>query len=110
MDQMVATIPKNRTERVQVSLRTFEGHDLIDIRVFWTPDGGKSWNPSKKGVSLNVQKLPVLLGCLHKAALLVGEDDHEIAEEELLTPAERAILAKEYDVSPDEVEELAAAL
>jgi hypothetical protein len=107
MDQVVAIIPKHSTERVQVSLREFEGHDLIDLRIFWSKDR-ETWLPSKKGVSLNVHKLPLLLGALHKAAFMVGEAEPETAEEELLSPVERSVLGELYGLPPDDVEEIAA--
>ncbi|SRR6266568_240756 len=105
MDRLVATFHKNSREQVQVLLRTYKGTDLIDLRVFWTQDG-KEWLPSKKGLALGVDKLPVLLASLHKAAELVGqaEPEPEVPRDELLTDAERSELAKLFKLEPDEVE------
>jgi len=105
MDKVVATFYKNSREQVQVLLRNYKGKDLIDLRVFWTQDS-KEWLPSKKGLALTVDKLPVLLAALHKAAELVGEvdSDPEPLGDELLTDAERSELAKIFELRPDQVE------
>ena len=106
MDQLVATFYKNSREQVQVLLRNYKGRDLIDLRVFWTQDS-KEWLPSKKGLALSVDKLPVLLAALHKAAELVGEADPEpeAGGDELLTDAEKSELAKLFELKPDQIEE-----
>ena len=105
MDRLVATFYKNSREQVRVLLRNYKGKDLIDLRVFWTQDS-KEWLPSKKGLALTVDKLPVLLASLHKAAELVGEAEPEceVVEDELLTEAERGELAKIFQLEPDQVE------
>ena len=106
MDRLVATFNKNSREQVQVLLRTYKGRDLIDLRVFWTQDG-KEWLPSKKGLALSVDQLPVLLAALHKAAEVIGEagPESEVTQDELLTNAERGELAKLFELKPDEIED-----
>jgi len=105
MDRTVATFFKNSREQVHVLLRNYKGRDLVDLRVFWTREG-QEWHPSKKGLALGVEKLPVLLAALHKAAELVGEADPptELAEDDLLTEGERRQLAKLFQLSPDQVD------
>jgi len=106
MERLVATFHKNSREQVQVLLRTYKGRDLIDLRVFWTQDG-EEWLPSKKGLALSVDQLPVLLAALHKAAELVGEADleSEVTGDELLTDAERGELARLFKLKPDQIED-----
>lgn len=89
---------------VQVILKDFKGRDLIDLRVFWTQDG-KAWHPSKKGLVLSVEKLPVLLAALHKAAEMVGQEQLEIVEDELLTVAERSKLSEMFKLDPNRIED-----
>ena len=57
-------IPKNATEEVRVELSEYKGHQLLNARVWWTPDDGKTWNPSKRGFALHVDALPELLAGL----------------------------------------------
>lgn len=57
-------IPKNRRETVRVSPRQYEGHDLIDIRVFTRHPETKELVPTKKGISLNIDTIPELVDAL----------------------------------------------
>jgi Transcriptional Coactivator p15 (PC4) len=108
MDKTVATFAKNSREQVRVALTEFHGRQLIDMRVFWSPDGGVSWSPGKKGLALGVEKLPVLLASLHQAAEMLGQDQPELAEEEnwLLTAEEKAAICEEFNVGMEQVDEL----
>lgn len=104
MEQLVATFYKNAREQVQVILKDFKGRDLIDLRVFWTQDG-RAWHPSKKGLALAVDKLPVLLAALHKAAEIVGQEQPGIVEDELLTVSERSKLSEMFKLDPERIED-----
>ena len=66
MDALVARIAKNPTEEVRVSLTSYRGHDLIDIRVFFQDDQGE-WRPTKRGVSLSVDSFAELREAVVKA-------------------------------------------
>jgi len=59
MDALVARIAKNPTEEVRVSLTSYRGHDLVDIRVFFQDEQGE-WRPTKRGVSLSVDSFAEL--------------------------------------------------
>jgi len=105
MEQLVATFYKNAREQVHVILRDFKGRDLIDLRVFWTQDG-KAWHPGKKGLALSVEKLPLLLAALHRAAEIVGQEQHEMVEDEFLTIPEKSKLGEMFKLDRDQIEEL----
>lgn len=66
MDALVARIAKNPTEEVRLSLTSFRGHDLVDIRVFFQDDQGE-WRPTKRGVSLSVDSFAELREAIVKA-------------------------------------------
>jgi hypothetical protein len=66
MDALVARIAKNPTEEVRVSLTSFRGHDLVDIRVFFQDEQGE-WRPTKRGVSLSVDSFAELREAIAKA-------------------------------------------
>jgi hypothetical protein len=59
MEALVARIAKNPTEEVRVSLTSYRGHDLVDIRVFFQDEQGE-WRPTKRGVSLSVDSFAEL--------------------------------------------------
>jgi hypothetical protein len=66
MDALVARIAKNPTEEVRVSLTSYRGHDLVDIRVFFQDEQGE-WRPTKRGVSLSVDSFAELRDAVVKA-------------------------------------------
>lgn len=66
-DRTIATVPKNASEEVHVSLREFKGHRLIDLRVFTKSAVGGEPLPTRKGVTLKIGTLPELIGALQKA-------------------------------------------
>src|SRR5262245_16623062 len=66
MDALVSRIAKNPTEEVRVSLTSYRGHDLVDIRVFFQDDQGE-WRPTKRGVSLSVDSFAELREAIVKA-------------------------------------------
>lgn len=66
MEALVARIAKNPTEEVRVSLTSYRGHDLVDIRVFFQDEQGE-WRPTKRGVSLSVDSFAELREAVAKA-------------------------------------------
>jgi hypothetical protein len=64
----IATITKNSTENLCVRLNEYRGSFFVDLRVFV---GGKGDNtepvPTKKGVSLRIDKLNELMAALADA-------------------------------------------
>ncbi len=59
------TFKKNSREVVKVSLETYMGRRVLNIRVWFDSDG--EWKPSKKGLSLAVERLPELVEVLTDA-------------------------------------------
>jgi hypothetical protein len=66
MEALVARIAKNPTEEVRVSLTSYRGYDLVDIRVYFQDDRGE-WRPTKRGVSLSVDSFAELREAILKA-------------------------------------------
>jgi hypothetical protein len=66
MDALVSRIAKNPTEEVRISLTSYRGHDLVDIRVFYQDEQGE-WRPTKRGVSLSVDSFAELRDAVVKA-------------------------------------------
>jgi hypothetical protein len=107
MELLIATFQKNSREQVRVVVKDFRGHQIVDMRAYWTKDGAE-WFPSKKGLAVTTDKLPMLLGALHKAAEVAGEDweaSVDDAQDALLTAEERVELAGLCGVEPEHVEE-----
>lgn len=75
MEQVIAEIPKNKTETVRIALTEYNGHDLIALRVFVQTAADDEPRPTKKGVTLRVTLLPEIieaLGEAHEAAIEAG--------------------------------------
>jgi hypothetical protein len=71
MEALVARIAKNPTEEVRVSLTSYRGHDLVDIRVFFQDEQGE-WRPTKRGVSLSVDSFAELREAIVKAEEMIN--------------------------------------
>lgn len=67
-DVVVAQFEKNKKEEVRLSVGTFHGRKIINIRVFFKDDDG-TWKPGKQGLALLVERYKDLAG----AILQVGE-------------------------------------
>lgn len=61
----IAAWPLNRRETLRVSLSEFNGHPIIDARV-WFDDGGGCIKPGRKGLTLGVKHLPKLVDAMTK--------------------------------------------
>jgi hypothetical protein len=67
---LIATVPKNQREEVRVALDTFKGVDLRDVRVYANFDNDNDdgeRRPTKKGVSVKVDKIRALIDALELA-------------------------------------------
>lgn len=62
----IAIIPKNAREELRISLDEFNGHELLNLRI-WFHTGDGEMRPTKKGVALKVALLPELLAALVEA-------------------------------------------
>jgi hypothetical protein len=64
---IVATIPKNETEQINVSIEEFRSSIFVDLRVYWKSAAGE-WKPSKKGIALNAKAIGPVIEALEKAS------------------------------------------
>jgi Transcriptional Coactivator p15 (PC4) len=64
--------PRNRTEHVRVDLSEYQGHPLINVRIWQTGSDGID-RPTTKGIALAVRKLPELARSLAKAEIRARE-------------------------------------
>ena len=66
MECEVFTIQKNRQEQVRFRLREYNGHQLLDVRVF-EPDSTGQLRASKRGVSVSVRLIDEIIQGLELA-------------------------------------------
>lgn len=73
-ERVVAHFWKNRRgESIRVVLKTYEGHNLIDVRQCCTGSDGKI-RLTKKGVSISVLRLPELAAAINKAVKVAHQN------------------------------------
>ena len=73
LEKDIATLPKNDREQLKIQLREFKGRPYLDIRIYWTPDAGQTWSPSKKGVTVGLARLADFQDAVTRAAAMVKE-------------------------------------
>lgn len=60
----IQAIRKTDTAEVRVSRNYWKGRNVIDIRIWYLPNGGAEFVPSRKGLAIDANKLPELLDLL----------------------------------------------
>lgn len=66
LPMLIASLEKNASEQIRVSLDEFRGRNLLDVRVFSSFSTGEP-TPTKKGLSIRIEMLDDLLEALTKA-------------------------------------------
>lgn len=64
---VIAEIPKNSRELIRVERTAFQGHQLINARVWFRADEGEL-RPSKKGLSVKLDQAEALADAILRAA------------------------------------------
>lgn len=74
-DQDIGELTKNSEETLKLRLRTYNGHQFLDIRSFWKKDNSE-FIPTKKGITIPKGKLREFSELIGKAVKLTeGADD-----------------------------------
>lgn len=58
--KLLAAIERSDTEQLQISISEYRGKSYLNMRIFYTTDGGSSWLPTKKGVTFTPDQLDLL--------------------------------------------------
>lgn len=69
---IVIDIARNDLEIVRVEKREFKGHEFVDIRIYYQDESGE-WKPTKKGVTINPDKIDELVEALKKEKEVIIE-------------------------------------
>ena len=74
---ILATIPRNATEQLQISINSYKDKKYLDLRIYYTTDDGANWLPTKKGVTISPDNLVTLKDAVEKAMeeLLTVEEE-----------------------------------
>ncbi|GJQ48032.1 MAG: hypothetical protein HKUEN01_04180 [Candidatus Kuenenia stuttgartiensis] len=64
-DVILGEIQKSDREKIVVSLKQYQGHKYVDLRIHFKTDTG-DWHFTKKGITLNPAKVKDLMVMLQK--------------------------------------------
>lgn len=64
---IIAQIPKNKRETLQIDLSEYRGHQLLGLRLWIPNDEGDGLKPTSKGITIAVALLPAIRDALAKA-------------------------------------------
>ena len=65
--KILATIQRNDTEQLQISVSEYKGKSYFNLRIFYTTDDGATWLPTKKGVTFSPDQLDLLSDAIEEA-------------------------------------------
>jgi hypothetical protein len=71
-EQQVFAFQKNSREEVRVCLTNWQGHALVDLRVFARQSDGE-WVPTRKGLTLSRSLLPELAAAVGALGKAIGD-------------------------------------
>ena len=63
----LAVIERSETEQLQISVSEYKGRSYLNMRIFYTTDGGSTWLPTKKGVTFTPDQLDTLSEAIEEA-------------------------------------------
>jgi len=58
--KILAVIERSDTEQLQISVSEYKGKSYLNMRIYYTTDGGTTWLPTKKGVTFTPDQLDLL--------------------------------------------------
>ena len=65
--KILATIPRSATEQLKISINSYKEKKYLDMRIYYTTDDGANWLPTKKGVTVSPDNLPLLKDAVEEA-------------------------------------------
>ena len=65
--KLLATVDRSERERLQIAINEYKGRSYLDLRIFYTTDGGETWRNNKKGVTCAPEGLETLRDAVEEA-------------------------------------------
>lgn len=78
---IVSEWQKNQREVVRVGLEEFNGRPIVNLRVWYRPEGSDELRPGKSGIAMAAQHLPALASAINRALALAIQQGAVTAEE-----------------------------
>ena len=78
-DKLISEFQKNAIEKVRIFLREYRGKKLVDIRIWVEREKGELI-PTKKGLSLTIEKYPSLQEALKSLEKELGKNSQMLKQ------------------------------
>ena len=65
--KLITTIDRSEREKLHVAVNEYKGRSYVDLRIFYTTDGGENWRPTQKGVTVAPEHLDTLIDAIEEA-------------------------------------------
>lgn len=65
--KLLATVERSEKERLQIAINEYKGRSYLDVRIFYTTDGGENWRPTQKGITCAPEGLETLRDAVDEA-------------------------------------------
>lgn len=65
--KLITTIDRSEREKLHVAVNEYKGRSYVDLRIFYTTDGGENWRPTQKGVTIAPEHLDTLIDAIEEA-------------------------------------------
>jgi len=66
-EKELAIIERSDTEHLKISISEYNGKSYLNMRIFFTNDGGGTWIPTKKGVTFTPDQMDILRDAVDEA-------------------------------------------
>lgn len=86
MGQIIYDIPRTEGEIIRVEVSEFKGHDLINMRTWYssidTASGNLTYKPTQKGFALKVERFGELKEAVRRLELFLSDREKGIQPEQ----------------------------
>ena len=79
MDEIIAEMEKGWNEKIVFRLNEYKGRQYFDLRIYYEDDEGE-WKPTKKGISVQLDRFDEFKENLGKLGKAVGKAPPDGAE------------------------------
>ena len=64
---LIVAIDRSEREKLHVAVNEYKGRKYLDIRIFYTTDGGENWRPTQKGVTVDPKHFDELIDAIQES-------------------------------------------
>lgn len=65
--KLITAIDRSEREKLHVAVNEYKGRSYVDLRIFYTTDGGENWRPTQKGVTIAPEHLDELIDAIQES-------------------------------------------